>query len=340
MFELINKTRFVANLLPTMELDGAQGIMVLVKGTFGILDAGRLQLGDEQVPLTLADEYNDDPNSSSLRYASDLVPEKRGTDVVLNGTAYAPKGRAKVVDVTVEAGPLKKTVRVFGDRRWNKFFGMISISSPLPFSSTPLIYERAFGGVDQTHKNTTRWAAEERNPVGTGLIANKAREDLEEISLPNLEDPSALITSYQDRPKPAGFGFIAPGWKPRLEYAGTYDEAWTENRFPLLPADFDSRFHNSAHPDLISKDFFQGGEHVGVTNASRKGILTFDLPNLEVNAAFYIDGRVTKQVCDLDTVIIEPDEERVLLIWRAKVRCHRKLKYVTGAKVMSQDRGG
>lgn len=340
MWSLINKTPYTANLFPILDLDGGEAVLVVIKATYNLEPNSPPHLAEERVPLTLADEYYEDPETSSLRYASDLVSEKRGTDVVLNGKAYAPKGRAKVVDVTLEAGPLKKTVRVFGDRRWNKFLGMISISSPLPFSSMPLIYERAFGGVDQTHKNPTRWAGEARNPVGTGLIANKAREDLEEIPLPNLEDPSALITGYQDRPKPAGFGFIAPSWKPRLEYAGTYNEAWTENRFPLLPADFDSRFYNSGHPDLISKRFFQGGEHVGVTNASREGILTFDLPNVEVNAAFYIDGRVTKQVCDLDTVIIEPDQERVLLIWRAKVRCHRKLKYVMGAKIMSQKRGG
>lgn len=340
MYELVNKTRFVAILLPTMELDGGEAIMIIVKGTFIILHDGRLQLADDQVPLTLADEYNDDPNSSSLRYASDLVPEKRGTDVVLNGKAYAPKGKAKVVDVTLEAGPLKKTVRVFGDRRWSKLLGMLSISSPVPFSSMPLSYERAFGGLDNTHKNKTKWAAEKRNPVGTGLIFNKAREDLSEVPLPNLEDPSVIISSYRDRPKPAGFGFIAPSWTPRLEYAGTYDDAWTESRCPLLPLDFDPRFYNSAHPDLISTKFFHGGETIRLTNASKKETFIFNLPNVEVNAAFYIDGIINEQLCDLDTVIIEPHTERLILTWRTKVRCHKRLKYVTGAKVTSQDRGG
>src|SRR5437763_15597642 len=99
----------------------------------------------------------------------------------------------------------------------------------------PLVYERAFGGADLPHKKQSAWGFEARNPVGRGLVSNPGREDLAEVPLPNVEDPSALITRYQDRPAPAGFGFIAPGWEPRKKYAGTYDDAWLSGRCPLLP---------------------------------------------------------------------------------------------------------
>src|SRR5205823_929885 len=108
-------------------------------------------------------------------------------------------------------------------------------------------------------------------PVGRGFVSNSAREDLAEVPLPNLEDPGALITRYQDRPAPAGFGFIAPGWEWRKKYAGTYDDAWLNGRCPLLPADFNPRFYNAAHPDLVSKEFFRGGERIHVTNVRKDG---------------------------------------------------------------------
>lgn len=38
--------------------------------------------------------------------------------------------------------------------------------------------------------------------------------------------------------QPAGFGCISRTWLPRLPLAGTYDQAWLENRHPGLPDDF------------------------------------------------------------------------------------------------------
>jgi hypothetical protein len=338
MFELQNRTLFVASLLPAMEVDGGDAVQVIIKGTWALLAGGRLERAGKQIPLVLADEYYGEPAVSSLRCASDLAPEKRGTDIVLSGSAHAPDGDTTEVDVTLEAGPLRKTVRVFGDRRWSKSLFSASFSKPKPFDKMPLKYELAFGGTDQTHKKESQWAFEPRNPVGQGLIANPSRDDFGEVPLPNLEDPSALMTRPQDRPTPTGFGFIAPNWEPRKKYAGTYDDVWLNSRCPLLPTDFDPRFYNAAHPDLINKEFFKGGEPVRVINASKNGTLEFKVPKMEVIVEFYIDGKATKQACNLDTVVIEPDAQRLQLTWRTKIRCHRKIKYVTGAKVTSTER--
>jgi len=42
------------------------------------------------------------------------------------------------------------------------------------------------------------------------------------------------------------FGPIGRHCKPRVQLAGTYDDSWTEDRMPLLPDDFQERFHNAA----------------------------------------------------------------------------------------------
>lgn len=340
MFALVNTTPFTASLVPAMDHDGGEAVMAIIKATYTLAPGGKVARADAQRPLVMADEYHGEPGASSLRYASDLAPEKRGTDVVLIGSAYASSAEATEVEVTLEAGPLRKTIRVVGDRRWAKGLLSSSLSKPKPFAKMPLQYEFAFGGHDKTHKKESEWAFEPRNPVGRGLIANPGRSDLPEVPVPNLEDPAVPISKVQDRPAPAGFGFIAPSWEPRKKYAGTYDAAWLDRRCPLLPADFDPRFYNAAHPDLISKEFFRGGEEVRVANVRKEGPLSFRIPTVDVRATFYIDGKATEQACNLDTVVIESDEQRLLLTWRTKIRCHRKMKYVTGARVTATERTG
>jgi hypothetical protein len=339
VFELRNQSPFNARLLPSLAVDGAETALVVVKGTYEIPVGTTLRIAAQQVPLTFADEYYGDPEDSSIRYASDIVPEKRGTDVVLIGRAHAVGGDAISLKVTLEAGPLRSALAVVGDRHWQKSTLLgLHASNPIPFVSMPLVYERAFGGNDRTHQNPNKWAVESRNPVGRGLIANPARPDLANVLLPNLEDPADLVVNDRVRPKPVGFGYIAPGWVPRVRYTGTYDERWRETRFPLLPVDFDPRFYNSAHPDLISPSYFVGGEKVRVTNASRDGILEFHVPEVDMLATFYIDGRATEKPCNLDTIVIEPDQRRFTLTWRASANCHRKVKYVTGARIVHSNR--
>jgi hypothetical protein len=80
---------------------------------------------------------------------------------------------------------------------------------------------------------------------------------------------------------PAGFGFIAGDWQPRLALAGTYDEAWTKKRAPLLPKDFDRRFFNAATPGLVTADYLAGNEKVLVLGATAEGRWEFRLPGIE-----------------------------------------------------------
>ena len=139
------------------------------------------------------------------------------------------------------------------------------------------------------------------------------------MPLPNLEDPKHLISSYTDKPPPAGFGFISPNWEPRAQYAGTYDETWQKERMPLLPLDFDRRFFNAASPGLVAPGYLRGDEPVMITNASPNGRLTFNLPGIpppRVKVALRGNKEHVLQT-NLDTVIINTDENKVFLLWRS-----------------------
>lgn len=336
MLEVRNRTAFAAALAPATDKDGSDWAVVVVKGTFGGIDAGKLAVADEQVPVFQADECHGEPGKSSIKYALDVCLRKPGTDVALVGQAYAPGSGATEVDVGLKVGPLRSIVRVLGDRVWYRGVTGWQPSSPRPFQTMPLVYERAFGGTDTTGGDPSRTPMEPRNPVGLGFAAEGNAKRLDGLPLPNLERPDALISSWQDRPEPAGFGFIGCHWEPRCRYGGTYDERWKRERAPLLPDDFDDRYHNAAHPSLISPRHFEGGEAVRVVNASPKGQLDFGLPRYQVRIEARLQGKVVEAVPVLDTVVIEPDASRVVLTWRAAVPCTRKFLYLEHVTVTAK----
>lgn len=108
MLELINRTPFEAMIVPWLDQDGREFVLLLIKGTFKLGKSGAaLALHDEQVPITCADQYYGEQGSSSIRYASDAFPLKKGTDVVLIGHAYAQSLRAPYTDVELRAGSLR-----------------------------------------------------------------------------------------------------------------------------------------------------------------------------------------------------------------------------------------
>ena len=189
----------------------------------------------------------------------------------------------------------------------------------------PLIYERAFGGVDQKSRTPDKdW--EWRNPVGTGFAVSGG--NAAGLGLPNLEDPKHLIGSWSDRPAPAGFGAISSHWQPRVALAGTYDDQWMKTRQPLLAEDMDDRFYQCAPVDQQAPEFLRGGESVVLHRLTASGSLRFALPKLYLGfeTRFYDGSRELHKNRRLHTVILEPDFPRVSLVWHSALPCHFKVQ--------------
>ncbi len=329
----VNLTPFAADQFMLMDKKGVDVLTFVVKGTYAIKNGVDIEIAEEQVPINTDGEDYGEPGLTSLKYDSEVAFSKVTTDVVLIGHAYAPKRNAKQVDVSLRAGHLSKRVRVFGDRFWKKTLGFWSMTVPRPFEKMPLQYELAFGGWDRSNENPAKQCFEARNPVGTGYISKKHGKMMQGTKLPNIEDPRFLIKSPKDQPPPAGFGFIAPNWQPRVRFAGTYDENWEKNRMPLLPPDFDSKFFNSGHPDLISSVFFQGGERIEITNVSLNSRIQFALPTLRPEAVVMMKDETRNQIdMNIDTVIINTDENLLFLIWRGTMPIHKKVHKILWAK--------
>lgn len=316
MLQLKKNIPFEAGITVFPDQQGVDSLIVSIKATF--LLNGKVDIAAEQSPLIYADEYWGEPGQSSLKLASEMHLLKPATDIVLLGHAQAPNRRSvHQLNVTLMVGNLKKIVRIFGDRQWMSS----RPTAPMPFETMPLIYERAFGGLHQIDDEVL---FEPRNPVGKGFAGKRKNAELEKLPLPNIEDPHHLLSSPGDRPAPAGFGYIAPSWAPRKLYAGTYDEKWQKHRAPYLPDDFNPRFFNAAHPELVYPVFLQGGEPVQVVNASPYGPLGFTLPVCRMEAVVNIAGKKEKPPLNLETLLIEPDQLRFSMLWRGIVTCDKK----------------
>ena len=142
--------------------------------------------------------------------------------------------------------------------------------------------------------------------------------------MPNLEDPAALLEQVGQTPAPTCMAPIAPSWLPRRTRAGTYDEAWQRSRAPYLPDDFDPRYFQCAAPEFVFDRYLQGGEAVEVAGVTPDGPLAFAVPRVPLMVAVTVAGAPQQPTANLETVSIEPEDNRLCLTWRASVPCDRK----------------
>ena len=325
MLQLVNRSPFEPLITVLPDATGVDTLHVVVRATFNLRPEP--SVATEQLAPVAADVYSGDPADSSPISVSEIHTGKPGTDVVLIGTALPPGGApVTMMDVALSVADRRKVVRVFGDRVWKHGMLGTSISPPESFSAMPLVYERAFGGVHVTDDGTVDAAVQ--NPVGRGFTGPRTGKELVGQPLPNLEDPGALIAAPKDRPTPASFGFIAPTWEPRRGFAGTYDEAWEKSRAPFLPDDFDPRYLNAAHPDLAFDRFLEGGEAVRVDGLTGGHSLAFSLPVCAFDIQVAIASRIARPRANLETVLIEPDENRLSLTFRAMEPCEKQSRRI------------
>lgn len=306
MHTIVNPTPFHAALDVLPDRAGVATLHVALKATFRV--GPRLEVADVQVPIRAIDEYEGDPTASALRYPGERHLACPGTAVIVIGSAHAPKLRAvPTLDVALELADVRKTVRVHGDRRWQR--GASQASAAEPFTTMPLVYSRASGGPDDP-----------RNPVGVG---RREGRDLAGAPLPNLEDPRRPYVEHGERAPPMCLAALAPHWSPRQQLAGTYDTAWRRKRAPYLPDDLDPRFFHAAPPDQICARPLVGGEVLALTHASPEP-LRFALPTLAWALHATIAGADHPLAPRLETVLLEPDAQRMTMLWRATLAVDRR----------------
>jgi hypothetical protein len=331
--------------LPGQSPAGNHVLSVLVKRTYGILPGRTCVRAETDRKLVSGDVHYSDPTNSSVRFESDFVPFKIGTDVVLNGAAHAPRGE-KVGSLTASllVGAHRKDLWIIGDRVCRYRAGAApTFSEPVPFSRMEIRYERAYGGVD-VYSEGSMACAYPRNPLGRGYAVRNTASAVDGLPLPNVEDPSLRIIpdrlctgdfrAWEGQPVPQGFGWVSKESQPRCAYAGVMpaqralESELRKAYAPLVPVaqrhayaqtplpDMDFRFFSGASPGL-SLPFLAGDEEIRLQHLTAEGELVFRLSGDQPRVSLDL-GLMAAQTPEtvLHTVMIRPEDLQVDLVWR------------------------
>jgi len=342
------QARGVSVVLPGQTPAGEYILGILLKRTYDIVPNRVCSRAEKDKALVPGDLFWDDPMNSSVRHESDFVPFKLATDVVLNGKAYAPRGMpADSCMVSLQVGDRRKQILVIGDRVAHFMKdGPPVFTEPSAFLNMDLRYELAYGGIDVYSDKAASYPYP-RNPLGRGFVVGNSTRSVENLALPNLEDPTAPLTpeklclgdyqKWQDQPFPAGLGWFPKTWLPRAELAGILPadrateqelrqayaqlipdaqqrQAYLEHGLP----DMDFRFFNGASAGLVFP-FLTGGERVVAENLSPEGVVAFHLPPETPRLGLDIGSGVQEPPAVLHTVMIRMEDRQVDLVWRGAV---------------------
>lgn len=326
--DLLNYTPFSPFVFESRDWDEDDHFVIVVRGTFKVVPGRSLIPIPEQQPIVVADQYYGEPLKSSLRSDSDLAPFKLASDIFLVGSAKSPGGEpCRRWRTALQAGSLRYEADVTGPRNWSyTSVGGWSLSSPEPCRLVPLKHEMAFGG-------SVGDGAEDAfplNPVGLGYSTRRSRRTLEPFPAPQIESPGHPISDIAADYDPAGYAPIPKTSPQRLQYAGTYDDAWKESRWPNLPEDFDYRYYNAARPELQVEEMLRGDEEFKLEGFQHEGPVTFRLPGYTLRGSIQDEDDYTTAVdLSLDTVEIDVDNWVASLVWRGSELKTDEIEQVT-----------
>lgn len=323
---------------------GREHAIVVVKRTlaFPSEDGGACTWSAGEAPLVMADVFTGEPGFSAVVREADFALRKPLCDVILTGFAHTPGERPmQRLRVGMAIGPVAKAIDVIGDRHWEPVMMGAEPSEPAPFTTMPISYDYAFGGIDDTDPEVELPPAYLPNPVGRGWHKFRNRDLLEGKPLPNCEAPGEETEVPWEEYTPTSFGPIGRGWPGRLELAGTYDEEWVADVFPFLPDDFDDRYYQCA-PEDQRMPHPVGGEQIKLQHLTPDAppLVTMTLPDLSLPVVFAHRSRGDVEVPAItDTVEIEPELRRISIVSRAAIPLDRDLFELREAIVGRRPRG-
>lgn len=318
---LKNMTPFANMQFSNWNAQGREFGIFMVKSAWDILPDGSVSQSMEQEPFVFSDVPFGAVNQSAVRYASDLVPFKPATDVILNATSFAPGGgdmpewdaRVEVWDTDTDVCHIDKRLVVRGPCAWTKSWGAWTLTDPEPIAQLNLRYEHAFGGAVQVGEDeggAPVFEAFPYNPVGTGFIKETGSAP---IPAPQIIGLGQAPKDPLDHMPPMGVGPVPAAWLPRLPLGGTYDANWEENIWPNWPADYDFAFHNSASDGMTCVIPTGHGLRLRLTHMHPEHpewVITVPDPGLVAHLLMR-DGTRVAQALRTDTVYLDVAADRL-----------------------------
>jgi hypothetical protein len=298
----VNHTPLSAELLRTTIDKDRILASVLVRATFTFAK-GRSELADEQVWKICKEPTPTEHGMMEM----DQVLRKGGVDLFLFGTVMAPgRARTTTMRVGLDVGNFRRQAIVVGDRVWRKEGRKLVPTPPVPFTSMPLVLERAFGG-------KTSWdGLELQHPDNAkGLGYYNTEDEAAGRPLPNIEEADTPIQSWSDRPSPAGFGFCPMQSYLRLSEGLKLDKEGN-------PIELTARLFNAAFPKMVAPAV-EPADPVKITGMAGQPI-ELALPALPLMLRLRFGAESFEQKPLIEQVGIEVDQQRMFITYRFPFR--------------------
>lgn len=318
--------------------------VLVVRATFDFANHGEaITLADTQTLIAFSDAFAGPVQTSPLRAVvtddGDLLPYKPGTDVLVLGCAKAPDLQPHAEWLAgIQIGPVRKLLKLCGPRHWRKGAEGWQLADAEQVTNVPLDYRLAYGGyvhipaelMPDAQVGSVKHAG---NPAGCGWLPDSAAlatlpeaareyvsgwvDSLTVLQAPQIVAPDVPLSTPFDDIEAQGLAPLARWWAPRVALQGSYDDAWRATRYPLLPADFDAHYYQSAGPDRVAKPHLHGNEVATLIGLLHE-YTCMRLPGWRIIAAVQCaSGEHSVCLPVLDTVRFDLDSLKVTLVWRA-----------------------
>jgi hypothetical protein len=302
--DVFTQPPFTAGSITWQEQPDQWTLTVVCKATYA-LAPGVSPLAREPEAINENDNHWDDDLERSLYAPSDLAPKKPRPEVVLVGSAYAPRGEeVRSLRVRLVVGTVDKAIEVVVPRTLMRDG---AIREGAPWKRMPLRYERAAGGAGS-------W-----NPVGVGV---ESVDRHGRCSLPNLQQPGLSAAGVHEAIEPVGFGPIAASWSLRRDRLRERAPEPNGGRWDgeALGPDFDADYFQTAPLDQVI-DELHADEAIVLENLHPEHPdLVTRLPGarpvVRVEAA---DLPAWELPLVADTLWIDTDRSICTLTWRGQI---------------------
>jgi hypothetical protein len=143
----------------------------------------------------------------------------------------------------------------------------------------------------------------------------------------------------------AGFGALNKAWAPRLALAGTYDDAWLNDRHPYLPKDFDFAYWNGSPVDqqiarASTKTISQANTYTFTLQNLMHGggVAQFELPKhrpyilLTLKNGVLLPDPMFLDTIEIDNTVRNPGHPLLRLVWRSMLSSD-DLKHIASSEL-------
>lgn len=344
---------WLKHLIPGNAPDGSPILSILGKQTYRF-ENGKTAWVDEQeqIPFIEADEFwgQGDPQTDSMKLESDFVAYKPSTDFILIGKAHVPfQKKIGMLDIGIQIGEIRKIARVFGNRKAFVTPSGIAFSEPEPFSEMALDYTLSYGGKDEKSDEGNAFVYP-KNPLGKGFLIKNIPKAIQDLALPNLENPNQLLTpqnlvlgkfeSWKNAPEPWAFGYQNKNFFPRYTYAGLTPDQWSQAEAEKKKKVSGTKEigspgapHISGSNPILNPSFFNGASK-GLVLPPMSGNepiklayldpvlpqFAFTLPGIRPIAWLDVGEGPEDMSMSLHTVVLYKESNQLTLVWRGCAR--------------------